>query len=91
MKLVFTYCWGDEGCSGTDYIPFEDSDVDTACQRFLDLAEETRVSGHNTFQFLGAFHTVSDYIMKKKYTPELQVFLPEIQELDQWWSAHCVR
>jgi hypothetical protein len=23
MKLIFTYCWGDEGCSGTAYIPFE--------------------------------------------------------------------
>jgi hypothetical protein len=92
-KLIYTYCWGEEGSSGTSYIPFEYESK----EKFLfDVFEKFKDFDFNLNKDKGSFA----YPNTAKLFPSNDIFIDKcdfdsleynICTLDEWFERMKIK
>jgi len=59
-KLIYRYSWGDEGCNGTTFIPFEYIDRDEFIYNVLKQYDKKFFKDNHYVSILGEYLTESD-------------------------------
>lgn len=82
QQLIYTHAWGDEGCSGTSYLPFEYESKDQFVFDLLEKYKDHNWNGKHSNVLV--FNDDSIYLDKHG----IETIEHNIQTLHEWFNDH---